>query len=737
MPSALASLLRLPSVLLLALNVPEAFAGLIQARQDSNGSLQSPIYLQPSGGPKGIDGSWFAYELAVGTPAQNIYVFPSFSSYQILAVLPEGCQGAANTSACATNRGGLYNETASTTFREKGIFDWGIAQNTGVSGNAVYGFDKVVLEGIGSAGNIAVQNLTVGGFAVADPYLGVLGLNPRPTNFSSPQQQAMSLMTLLREQNLTASVSAAYTAGASYLGESGYALGSLTLGGYDSRRVGDTVLEVNMTDGQTDLVVAVTSISTPSQNSSNPVPVELLPGAIYATIDPTFAEIWLPLEACRVFEYEFGLQYDNKTELYLVNETLHTELQQRNASIIFQLGVDTSGGDTIQITLPYAAFDLTASPPYSGVSNSTQYFPLRRAANSTQYTIGRTFMQEAYLSVNWESAQFNISQAVMRPGQTPQLVALPPTAGYRFNQASPTASASSSAGLSAGAIAGVVVGSIVALVMAGLLAFWFLIRRRRAARARAAAEAKLGDNNTEGGSERAASEEAEANVPGRRENIYPKAELPGSEPAPPTPMEETGDGRRLVSSHGSLGVGTNGGATFSSGSGVFGNTHGSSSACSPSTPIEGEGTHSSSQSESNATSNTHHSPLISPLDPSGASQAGSLERQIHEMPGDMPTIKEKDGKALSEKEAMQHRERIYNGVDTPPRSAVTDHSPSRERRLVSPEEVQQVDTLSSEDSSVGIPPEVKNYIQRRAFSFEENREEGAGTQSSDEFYRRD
>jgi hypothetical protein len=29
------------------------------------------------------------------------------------------------------------------------------------------------------------------------------------------------------------------------------------------------------------------------------------------------------------------------------------------------------------------------------VSNQTRYFPLQRAANDTQYTLGRTFLQEA------------------------------------------------------------------------------------------------------------------------------------------------------------------------------------------------------------------------------------------------------------------------------------------------------------------------------------------------------
>jgi hypothetical protein len=103
--------------------------------------------------------------------------------------------------------------------------------------------------------------------------------------------------------------------------------------------------------------------------------------------------IWLPVEACALFEDVFGLTYDNETELYLVNDTQHTNILSQNPSITFTLGNLTAGVD-VNITLPYAAFDLSVSYPI--VANSTRYFPLKRAANATQYTLGRTFLQEAY-----------------------------------------------------------------------------------------------------------------------------------------------------------------------------------------------------------------------------------------------------------------------------------------------------------------------------------------------------
>lgn len=121
--------------------------------------------------------------------------------------------------------------------------------------------------------------------------------------------------------------------------------------------------------------------------------MSLLPTGIYTLIDSTVPEIWLPLPACTVFESAFGLQYDPNTDRYLVNDTVHAALQKLQPELTLTLGTEKADGESVSVTLPYSAFDLQASWPI--YPNSTNYFPIRRAANSTQYTIGRSFLQEA------------------------------------------------------------------------------------------------------------------------------------------------------------------------------------------------------------------------------------------------------------------------------------------------------------------------------------------------------
>ena len=86
--------------------------------------------------------------------------------------------------------------------------------------------------------------------------------------------------------------------------------------------------------------------------------------------------------------------------MYTVDDELHKSLTVSNPTFTFSLG-DSTSGPSVPIALPYASFDLTAKPPM--VPNETRYFPLLRAENETQYTLGRAFLQEAYVILCFKS----------------------------------------------------------------------------------------------------------------------------------------------------------------------------------------------------------------------------------------------------------------------------------------------------------------------------------------------
>jgi hypothetical protein len=126
----------------------------------------------------------------------------------------------------------------------------------------------------------------------------------------------------------------------------------------------------------------------------------------------------------------------------------------------------------VDIVLPYSAFDLTVSAPI--VPTATRYFPLRRANNDTQYVIGRTFFQEAYIIADYERKNFSVSQCNWTPNQVQQIVSiLPPSNSTTIpskdnKKISKTVISSAAAG-----------GAILLILTCILLEFYYLKPRRK------------------------------------------------------------------------------------------------------------------------------------------------------------------------------------------------------------------------------------------------------------------
>lgn len=142
-----------------------------------------------------------------------------------------------------------------------------------------------------------------------------------------------------------------------------------------------------------DLVLGLQSISLTTTNDSATQQQLLLPNPILTFIDSTIPYMYLPIEACQEFEKTLGLAWNSTAETYWVNETLHQSLLSKNINFTFTIGDTKNGGPTVQIVLPYASFDVEVKFPLQ--QETTRYFPLQQAVNDSQYTLGRSFLQEA------------------------------------------------------------------------------------------------------------------------------------------------------------------------------------------------------------------------------------------------------------------------------------------------------------------------------------------------------
>jgi hypothetical protein len=132
-------------------------------------------------------------------------------------------------------------------------------------------------------------------------------------------------------------------------------------------------------------------------------------------------QMWLPESVCHSFEAAFGLVWDSASTLYLINETLHTSLLSRNITVKFTVG---DAANKVTFDFPYSMFDLTIGP--SLVKNKSWYFPLRRVQSLGQYSLGRVFMQRAYITADYDRHTFNISRAVYNNETDNRIFAISP-----------------------------------------------------------------------------------------------------------------------------------------------------------------------------------------------------------------------------------------------------------------------------------------------------------------------
>ncbi|KAH8726973.1 aspartic peptidase domain-containing protein [Phaeosphaeriaceae sp. PMI808] len=441
----------------------------------NNTNPGKPLNIQPSQFWDGNDGPWSTFRIAVGgSTAQQIRVLPASSQSSSLFVLTEACDNvvAQAGKTCENERGGIYFRNSSNTWKESGTYaiDTWLEQRVGLAAHGLFGFDDVSLGWTGD-GLPTLTNQSIVGVRSPSFQLGALALSPKPVNFTDYNNPIPSLLQNLRNMPTPIpSLSWSYTAGAYNLAPKVF--GSLVLGGYDTTRFKPNNLTFPFgADISLDLQVAIQRITVNGTNDA------LLSSPIISYISTLIPDIWLPIDACSQFSKTFGLSFNETSKDYYINNTSHQQNLNNNPVVTFQVGPDASGAST-NIQLPYWNFYLAAQKADvdPATSNGMLRFPIRRASNDTQYVLGRTFLQSAYLSADYERQHFNLSQALYPSSSVKQNIVaiLPP--GFSNP---PGDTSSSKNGLGTGMIAGIAVGA-VALIAFIAVSIFLCLRRKKA-----------------------------------------------------------------------------------------------------------------------------------------------------------------------------------------------------------------------------------------------------------------
>jgi len=162
--------------------------------------------------------------------------------------------------------------------------------------------------------------------------------------------------------------------------------------------------------------------------------------------------------------------------------------QNLNSNFTFVVANNQSASDPVSLVIPFAAFDLQRT---FDNSSTRSYFPLKRSDDPDTWTLGRAFLQETYLIVDYNRVTFSISQAVFNgntganqdyvtisdvlAGNGTSTTTIPTALTPTTSQLTSSITHKSNIG---GIIAGVVIGVIALLALLGL-AVWYIMRQRK------------------------------------------------------------------------------------------------------------------------------------------------------------------------------------------------------------------------------------------------------------------
>lgn len=293
--------------------------------------------------------------------------------------------------------------------------------------------------------------------------------------------------------------------------------GSGVLGGYDKSRVLGDVSAQPFTN--TKLPINLLDISLGVESGGSPWSTGNVTGlfangnsslrsGLTVNAEPIDPYIYLPKSTCKAIAAQLPVTYRSDLSLYTWNtdDSMYRKIVTSPSYLAFTFVKDNTNTMNITIKVPFALLNLTLEEPL--VSSPTAYFLCMGA--DTQFSLGRAFLQSAFIGVNWKSSEKSwfLAQAPGPGVGLPDIVTLDDDSGSlpavslsswesswsnHWTKLTPNGSESVSnstasdettqagddGGLSTGAKAGIGIGCAAVGLVAIMVAAWCFIRRRK------------------------------------------------------------------------------------------------------------------------------------------------------------------------------------------------------------------------------------------------------------------
>ena len=487
-----------------------------------------PIQVVASTTHYGPDGPWQAASVSLGQPLQQLDLYPG-STFETIILAESVCKGIQET--CGT--GGLFDPSASSTIDDTSIVFFGHSFGDTVDwtigamldrGRAIYVMDQLTLGSHAvTVPNVSIRmmesvNMTYPDGTAYPLQVGQLALGASVANQSftvagGPAINASLAPNYLQQHNLIPTSSYGMHIGSAALN---LPL-SLWLGGYDMSRVlGPVSTQPYSADiANNNFLIDLLDIGVGVEYGGSPFPYQARQGLlaeknssitfVSVAMNTAAPYMYLPNSTCAALTSDLPVTYSAKYGLYLwnVKDPQYTEIITSPTYLSF---IFRTSGQNLTIKVPFQLLNLTLDSPL--IDTPTLYFPCTPPQDYPSYSLGRAFLQAAFIGVDWEQGlgQWFLAQApgpntASNPLQTPITgtnltssdtdwsdtwkpfwTALPTASSVNVTSSTNSKSPPRPTHLSAGAYSGIGVG-VACLVLALLVAAICFYRRRRKDRA--------------------------------------------------------------------------------------------------------------------------------------------------------------------------------------------------------------------------------------------------------------
>ena len=410
----------------------------------------------------GPDGPWQAVSIDLGSNNQPLDLYPGNTWHS--NILASSICSAAST--CYAQAAGLYDSSTSSSVSTYEIsntlaeIDW-TAGAMPLTGNHTVQFDTatIIAANLVAQGDVQIPNISMQ--VILDGYytlpngtnypleIGTLALGAEGINQTYPQVGTVS--------NFNASLLSGYLYEAGQLPSNSYGLhigsaalsipGSALVGGYDQSRVLGQVTAQSY--ALYSLPIDLLDIGIGVAEGGSPFKYQSMSGilaqgnssigiSLPVLIEATIPYLYLPRSTCDAIAVQLPVTFQPDYGLYFWNtaDPQYQRIVTSPAYLSFTFRLNQSNSQNLTINVPFKLLNLTLEAPLA--STPTQYFPCRPLTGGGSYTLGRAFLQAAFVGVNWQTDLNGVWFSAQAPGPNTPSTAVVTSIGFSDTNITPS-----------------------------------------------------------------------------------------------------------------------------------------------------------------------------------------------------------------------------------------------------------------------------------------------------------